>query len=430
MKKYFSHIIFAFIIFFFSIIISLFSSCSSSRSASTQNLSHIYKKEQAILHPKYVVFHRTNTTSELHFSINSKELLYSKQSGSETFTARINIHYRLISSYETKDIIDSATVALSDSYSEKSKNIIGKIDFNATFTNTYLLEINFTDVNRNTTSKSFISIDKLNFGTRQNFIILSAETKTPIFRDNVSKNERIFLRYKTPNSKLHVRYYHRDFPLPAPPFALSNVTPFEYKADSLFAIFLDEKDTSGFFFTKPGFYHIQADTNSKEGLTVFQFYNDFPEIKSPDKLLEPLRYLTSKQEYESISSNANIKHAVDSFWVYAGGSHERARELVRKYYNRVRDANLYFSSFVEGWKTDRGLIYLIYGPPNVVYKSSDSENWVYGEENNFNSLTFSFLKVINPFTDNDYRLERSQVFKTGWFNAVEMWRQGRIYAEK
>lgn len=415
---------------FISLIFIQLSSCSSSRSSSTQNLSHIYKKEQATLHPKYVVFHRTNTASELHFSINSKELLYSKQSGNEAFTARINIHYKLISSYETKDIIDSATVSLTDPYSENPKNIIGKIDFNATFTNTYLLEINCTDANRNTTSKSFINIDKLNFGTRQNFILLSAHTKAPIFRNNVSKNERIVIRYKNQNSKIYVRYYNREFPLPAPPFSLSNITPFDYKADSLFTLLLDEKDTTGIKFLKTGFYHIQADTNSKEGLTVFQFYNDFPEIKSPDKLLEPLRYLTSKQEYESLSSNANIKHAVDSFWVYAGGSHERARELVRKYYNRVRDANLYFSSFIEGWKTDRGLIYLIYGPPNVVYKSSDSENWVYGEENNFNSLTFTFLKVINPFTDNDYRLERSQVFKTSWFNAVEMWRQGRIYAEK
>ena len=126
----------------------------------------------------------------------------------------------------------------------------------------------------------------------------------------------------------------------------------------------------------------------------------------------------------------NKKTAVDSFWVSAGGSHDRARVLVKKYYNRVKDANDYFSSYIEGWKSDRGLIYIIYGPPNVVYKSSGTENWVYGAENNFNSLTLTFVKVINPFTDNDYRLERSETFKTGWFNSVEMWRQGRVYGEK
>jgi len=431
MKLFFNHIVFSFLIFNYSFLIIQHSSCSnSSRSTSNQNISNIYKTAQDVLHPKYVIFHRTNTISELHFKINSKELLYSKQSGSENFAARICINYRLISSYETKDVIDSATVTLSDSYSNSPKDIIGKIDFNAIFTNSYLLQVNFTDLNRNTTSKSFITVDKQDHSSRQNFIVLSAENKIPVFRDNAGKDEKIIIRYRTSGTKVFVRYYHRDFPLPAPPFATSNMSPFEYRADSLFSLQLDEKDTSGYVFSKPGFYHIQADTNTKEGLTLFRFYDDFPQVKKPEQLLQPLRYLTSRQEYEELSSYNNLKTSVDSFWVYAGGSHDRARELVKKFYNRVQDANNYFSSYIEGWKTDRGLIYLIYGPPNIVYKNSDSENWVYGEENNFNSLTFSFQKVINPFTSNDFRLDRSQIFKTSWFNSVDMWRQGRVYSEK
>lgn len=431
MKYLSSHIIFAFLIFNFSFALLRISSCSStSRSTGNQNISNIYKTAQDVLHPKYAVFHRTNTTSELHFKINSKELLYSKQAGNENFSARISIQYKLISSYETKDIIDSATVILSDLFSTSPKDITGKIEFNATFTNGYLLQIDFTDLNRNITAKNFIAIDKLDHATRQNFIVLSAENKTPLFRDNIGREEKFLIRYRTPGSKVYVRYYHRDFPLPAPPFSTSNMTPFEYRADSLFSLQLDEKDSVGLNFSKPGFYHIQADTNTKEGITLFRFDNDFPSVKKPEHLLQPLRYLTSKQEYDAMSSYKNLKTAVDSFWVYAGGSHDRARELVKKFYNRVEDSNDYFSSYIEGWRTDRGLIYIIYGPPNIVYKSSDSENWVYGEENNFNSLTFTFLKVINPFSDNDYRLDRSQVFKTSWFNSVEMWRQGRVYAEK
>jgi GWxTD domain-containing protein len=191
-----------------------------------------------------------------------------------------------------------------------------------------------------------------------------------------------------------------------------------------------ENDTMGFIFNKPGFYHIQSDTSTKDGLTLFRFNDDFPYIKKPAQLLLPLRYLTSKQEYDAMDSYKNVKTAVDSFWVYAGGSHDRARDLVKKFYNRVQRSNEYFSSYVEGWHTDRGLIYIVYGPPNIVYKNSDSENWVYGEEKNFNYLTFTFLKVINPFTDNDFRLDRSQVFKTSWYNSVEMWRQGRVMADK
>ncbi len=430
--KYFSnHIVFSFFIFHLSFVILLVSSCKNTgKSPANQNLSTIYKSEQNILHPKYAVFHWSNTISQLHFKINSKELLYSKQAGSENFSAQVSIHYRLISSYETKDIIDSATVSITDVFSNVQKDLIGKIDFNATFTNSYLLQIELTDLNRNVTAKSFISIDKLDHSTRQNFLILSTETKTPLFRDNIGKNEKILIRYRKNNTKFYVRYYHREFPLPYPPFSASNMVPFEYRADSLFSILPPENDTLGFVFSKPGFYHVQADTNTKDGVTLFRLDDDFPYVKKPEHLLQPLRYLTSKQEYDAMASYNNLKTAVDSFWVYAGGNPDRARELVKKFYNRVQRSNEYFSSYIEGWKTDRGLIYIVYGAPNIVYKSSESENWVYGEENNFNSLTFTFMKVINPFTDNDYRLGRSQVFKTSWFNSVEMWRQGRVYAEK
>lgn len=409
-----------------------FSSCTSGRSqtAASQNLSNNYRPEKEVLRPGYTVFHRTGTVSELHFKVSSKGLLYSKQNGNESFTARIKIHYRLISSYETKDIIDSATVTLSDPYSSNPKDIIGKIDFTATFTNSYLLQIDMFDLNRNTSARTLINIDKLNHNTRQNFIVLSRKNKTPIFRDHIYKDEFFHIKYRTPEEKLYVRYYNRQFPLPTPPFSTSNMIPFEYRADSLFVVRLNSQDTIGVNFSKPGFYHIQDDTLSKEGLTLFRLDDDFPHVKKAAHLLDPLRYLTSRNEFETMSANKNKKAAVDSFWVAAGSSPDRARDLVRKFYNRVEDANEYFSSYVEGWRTDRGLIYIVYGPPNVVYKSNDSENWVYGEENNANSLSFTFLKVINPFTDNDYRLERNQTYRNSWFNAVDLWRQGRVYAGK
>ena len=418
-----------------TILLSRFSSCTSSSSGgggsvSSQNVSNVYKKEKEVLHPEYVIFHRTGTISELHFKINSQELLYSKQAGNDKFTARIQIQYRLISSYETKDVIDSSTVNLSDVFSNAAKDIIGKIDFSATFTNSYVLQVDITDLNRNVSARTLIAADKLNHSTRQNFIVLSQKKRTPLFRNTLSKDEYFHVRYRTPGEKLYVRYYHRDFPLPSSPFLSSNMMPFEYKADSLFTILPDENDTVGFNFSKPGFYHVQADTFSKEGLTLFRFDNDFPHVKKPEHLLDPLHYLTEQKEFDAMASKKNIKAAVDSFWLAAGGDHDRARELIRKFYNRVENSNKYFSSYLEGWRTDRGLVYIVYGPPNLVYKSSDSENWIYGEENNFNSLSFTFLKVINPFTDNDYRLERSQIFKTSWMNAVDMWRQGRVYAEK
>ena len=163
MKHLSAHILVVVIISHFSFLIFNFSSCTSSSrsSAGTQNISQIYKTKNDDLHPKYVIFHRTGTTSELHFKINSKELLYSKQAGNSVFSARISIQYRLISSYETKDIIDSATITMTDPFSSTPKDIIGKIDLSATFTNSYVLQITLSDLNRNVTAETFININKL-----------------------------------------------------------------------------------------------------------------------------------------------------------------------------------------------------------------------------------------------------------------------------
>ena len=45
----------------------------------------------------------------------------------------------------------------------------------------------------------------------------------------------------------------------------------------------------------------------------------------------PLRYLTSKNEYERMLRYTNKKTAVDSFWLSSGGSIDRGKDLVRKF---------------------------------------------------------------------------------------------------
>jgi GWxTD domain-containing protein len=136
-----------------------------------------------------------------------------------------------------------------------------------------------------------------------------------------------------------------------------------------------------------------------------------------------VRYLTDGEEYKEIFNSQFPKESLDGFWLKNSGSIDKALEMIREYYNRVEIANHLFVSFCEGWKTDRGIIYLIFGPPNVVYRSDTEEQWTYGEANNYRSLQFVFYKVLNPFTDNDYVLQRQSNYKPYWYNAVQQWRR-------
>ena len=140
-----------------------------------------------------------------------------------------------------------------------------------------------------------------------------------------------------------------------------------------------------------------------------------------------MRYLTSKKEFEEMRKSVNLKAAVDNFWLARGGSEEKTRALIRKYYGRVQDANKYFTSYTEGWRTDRGMIYVIFGAPSTLYLSAESETWIYGTPNSTLALNFFFTKVINPFTPNDMTLSRAPIYESNWYRAVETWRQGRAY---
>ena len=122
----------------------------------------------------------------------------------------------------------------------------------------------------------------------------------------------------------------------------------------------------------------------------------------------------------------NKKAELDAFWLEVGGSPERARGLIRAFYNRVQDANRAFTSYMEGWKTDRGMIYLVMGQPISIYRDAETEQWTYSGLVGFPDILFIFRKMNNPFSNNDYALIRQPVYENVWYLAVDHWRQGRI----
>lgn len=420
MKKYF---------LYFIVLLAVFS-CGTSRKTAVSASAPAYKKIANSIHPQFAVFNANDSISELHFKIASKEILYMRPDG-VNFSSNVLISYRLYDDYDSKIILDSGSVRVIDQNNNAAdKFLIGKMNVKAYTPHSYLLRIKVADLNRNTEAAAVTAIEKDNDLNRQNFLVKSALTDAPIFRSYVKLGEDVAIKYKAKiGVTIYVRYYRRDFPLAAPPFSLTDAKPFYYKPDSTFTLQLSQEGVVKFAASKKGFYHIQLDTSKRDGLTLFNFSDAFPEIKRADDLIMPLRYITSKQEYDDFIASTNKKAAADKFWLDCTGSQDRAKEIIRKYYNRVQDANLYFTSYVEGWKTDRGMVYLIYGAPNVIYKTGNSETWIYGEENNINSLNYTFSKVNNPFTDNDYALERSAAYKQSWYSAVDIWRQGRAYLQ-
>ena len=394
------------------------------RDMSTMNMASVYRMSDQKYHPEFVAFNESDSTVQLFLKVLPGEFLFTRQSDDQ-FRATISVHSEIIGSYELGKIIDSTTSEFSFELNEKSDSKILSTYIPLKITGTFLIHCFITDKNKGTYDDYFISLDRISKPSRQDFLVTDMKN-SPLFRNFLYPLDTVNIIYKDRSlNNLWCKYYNREFPLAAPPFSFDIHSDFNYNPDSVFQ--LTNKQNKGLVFEKEGFYHFLTDTIGKTGLTLFRFYTGFPDITSPKYMIEALRYLTNKKEFEEMKNSSTPKSLVDNFWLTHGGNEEKTRNLIKKYYGRVREANKYFSSFTEGWRTDRGMIYIIFGSPGTVYKSAESESWIYGTPNSALALNFFFVKVNNPFTENDYLLSRSPIYESNWYRAVEIWRQGRAY---
>ncbi len=404
--------------------------CEGPQRATSINQAYLYNKNMTRLHPAFNIYHLNDTESQLDFLIDASELLYMKSGKDSIPRSSIYISVILHAKYDSKEILDSASTKLTDiSDGKNDKFIHGEMKFKASYPNTYSLQVTVADMNRKVNYKSFLTVDKSNRFNAQNFRIFSDDGRE-YFGAECGMKDKILVTSNNPSvQKYIVSYYRSKIHLPAPPFSMKYMPPvFDYKPDSVFSISASADAARSF--KKQGLYLFRTDSSQHEGITLRRFYDGYPDVTNEDVLVNALRYITNKEEFNKMHSSANKKEAVDKFWLDLSGNEDRAKELISKYYNRVQDANRYFTSYTEGWRTDRGMVYLIFGPPTTILKSGTLETWYYGEKNNARVLSYTFALENNRFTDNDFQLRRDPAHKAAWYKAVETWRQGRMYSNE
>ena len=368
--------------------------CYSSKKLSNQNVAFIYKQDNVFsLAHQHRVFHQSSDSTSLFLRINKNELLF-KNDGSG-FKANLKISYKFFSSFESETITDSISFLLKDIPGDETKFIMHTFSFPLATGLNKLTELTLHDLNNNQKRRDFISIDKSTLFGQQNFVVEDIN-QNKIFENYVHVNSIFKIHYAhNPVKSIFVKYYKDDNEIAAPPFFNNYKKPFDYTPDSTFEVMQDQHIR----LTQTGLYHFQVDSTMQEGKTIFVFQHSYPEIKQVVDLVYPLRYITTKKEFDDILSVSKPKLSVDKLWLEVGGNKDRARKLIKHYYGRVRNSNNFFTSNKEGWKTDRGIIYIVYGPPHAIYKNSFSETWIYGDESNMMSISFNFLKVkILKFT--------------------------------
>ena len=388
----------------------------------------LYNPASSSLHPKLGVFHIADMESQLYIMINTNELLVSEANRERIPKSEVRIHYELFDCTDIENnklVSDSATFINSVEIKKQQKIIVFPVVIPAEQGRTYMLLVQTTDLLRRNTIRQFLTINKTNIYSAQNFKI-TALNGSPKLENTISENEIFRIIYqRKPVDKLFIKYMSQPQPAATSPLAPAPARELSFKADSVWI--QPYSSNTNFMFGYEGLYLIQTDTTRREGLLLMNFGPSFPGEDRAEQLVKPIQYLTSSGEYQRLSQEKVPKKMLDNFWLAATGSTDKARMLIRVFYTRMSYANQFFTDYKEGWKTDRGMIYMVYGLPNNIHKGSDSETWEYTRKQHANPVTFVFERKPSPYSEDHYVLRRGNPQSTFWRQAVDSWRKGRVF---
>ena len=133
-------------------------------------------------------------------------------------------------------------------------------------------------------------------------------------------------------------------------------------------------------------------------------------IKNIESSFRQMKYILTNSERKNAKGKKgkDLENIFLKYWESRDPTPETSlNELMEEYYIRVNYVNEYFNmSWKEGWETDFGMIYILFGPPDEIQRSNvNSSNTSVYQIWYYNRINKQFVfKDQNGF--GDYRLDR------------------------
>ena len=188
-----------------------------------------------------------------------------------------------------------------------------------------------------------------------------------------------------------------------------------------------------------GNYRLEVEISNEDGVETISGREFgvkppyYPAVKTTREMAESLYYIMDKDEHEAlmqIEDKDSMKKAIDRFWLKNINNSAIAKDVISMYYNRVEEANKQFSNFKEGWKTDPGMVYILFGPPWSVNDVFNTRMiWAY--TNNLEDDERNFLFRVSDikgkyFPFDNYILDRKILYHYLEYRQKQRWRSGNI----
>jgi GWxTD domain-containing protein len=398
-------------------------------------------------------------------SNDSNALVKSRGKETRLSVSSINAKYMLVDSFAVKVFaqiefsgINEATTlkqlndffkvqwSVQTEYGTKEKIKSGKIDINEEYFkrvgNTYFLTfeiakiknisngiliLDFVDTAMALKFTNDLPIDFTAKRVDSRFMIFEEKNLDfPSFQSFVSIDKPIVINSLKPsNEKLYLKYYiNKSLPALSPMSNSKRNVLDEFSYDSLIEINAGEK----FSLKKEGLYMLTQKPDEEGDSYSFLVMDDrFPRLTYPDELREALVYMSTPKEIEELKSTENAKDAIDLYFLNVSkGNQAMAKQIIKVFYKRIAEANRLFSTYKEGWKTDKGMVFVIMGPPSRVQRNRQREVWLYAQNQNNSEIIFTFYRKANLFSDQSHELVRYPEYSSFWYPYVEAWRTGNV----
>ena len=401
----------------------VFSDCRTRKSAleNYENESKIILRNDDV---QLKFYHFSDDSTSLFLKIKNSELLASRKKNSKELTTAISGEI-LLFDYQLNKAIDTVLFKANGRASNDEHYFyFYSINFPLKDLNLYNYRLILKDKNRSTQFTINGTINKTSELIRENVILVQGENTYPNFDLLInSKSSYSVASERLDLTQTELWFRTADGSLPPPPFSTSKEVLPEMSEFEILTLPVDRNELIlnnfplGDILFKKDFL----------GLSILVRPNKYPELTSISEMIYPLRYISARKEFERLKTNSNLRSGLERFWLDCGESQERARELMAEFYDRVQTANMNFSSHKSGWKTDKGMIFIVFGTPTKITLDKASETWVYGDKDDLGSVNFIFNKIKTSFSDNHYELERNSIYKSEWAQKVSAWRNGRIY---
>ena len=382
--------------------------------SNASDFSAMYNPSSSVINPQLTTAVLSENEADVFFRIRTQEIKNALANPLEKeFGLYVKYYLRRADDFH---IADTVSMRFSFNVSE-GEYVYGHFKLGMKENIRYKLVVDFVNMQYNVRKRLLCDVKNVP-GFNDDSYMVKAVSGEVLFSNVVRSGQPV--RVLGPHNKetVDVEYYAQKPYVPLSPYWSSSLKTTTIP-DSIFRYRFGDTIS----FDAPGLYALgSTQKNEKFGIVVTKNLM-YPNVTTVADMLEPMKLICTGREYELIDSSSNTKKSVDAFWLGLSKNEKNAKEQIRVFYSRVALSNMLFASSDEGWRTDRGMIYIMLGPPTVVNITPTSEEWSYGSGQQSMVFTFENYSGLR----NDFTLLRSNTYQSIWQQVLATWRSGKIF---